>query len=197
MKKKGKFIVLYGANNLGKSTQIELLVNALKKDGKKVKKIKYPVYDLEPTGSLINEVLRKGKKMDALSHQKLYAQNRRDFEPQLEVFLNEGYWVIAEDYVGTGLVWGLVGGASRNDLNKANAGLLKEDLAILLDGEQLKTGIEDGHINEIDERRWHKARTIHQELGKELHWIVVQANQPIAVVHDDIMQAVNKINKDK
>ncbi len=34
MKKRGKFIVVYGVNNLGKSAQTELLVERLRDEGK-------------------------------------------------------------------------------------------------------------------------------------------------------------------
>jgi thymidylate kinase len=50
MAERGKFIVLYGANNLGKSTQVELLVNNLRtlQHWKLTHKVKYPIYDLDP-----------------------------------------------------------------------------------------------------------------------------------------------------
>ena len=42
--KKGKFIVLYGNNNVGKSTQAKLLVEKLKEKGENVRYFKYPIY---------------------------------------------------------------------------------------------------------------------------------------------------------
>lgn len=190
---KGKFIVIYGANNLGKSTQVKLLIETLQKQGKKVATVKYPVYNLEPTGPVINEVLRKGKKMDTFSLQKLYAQNRRDYEPTLKDILNKGTWIIAEDYVGTGIVWGIVGGVKIEDLETINAGLLKEDLCVMLDGEQFKSGREEGHINEVNMERWQKAREVHQQLAERYKWIVVNANQTVEQVQKDILTKLSQI----
>ena len=56
---KGKFIVIYGNNNSGKTTQAKLLVEKIKEQGLQVRYIKYPMYDLRPTGILINEYLRE------------------------------------------------------------------------------------------------------------------------------------------
>jgi thymidylate kinase len=43
---KGKFIVLYGINNLGKTTQAKLLVEKFQKEGLKAEYMKYAVYSL-------------------------------------------------------------------------------------------------------------------------------------------------------
>ena len=61
---KGKMIVFYGINNLGKSTQAELLINYFNKKGLNAEYLKYPVYDIEPTVHFINNILRYGKKQE-------------------------------------------------------------------------------------------------------------------------------------
>ena len=50
---KGIFIVLYGVNNLGKTTQAQLLVERLNKAGVQATYLKYPIYDIEPSGVLL------------------------------------------------------------------------------------------------------------------------------------------------
>ena len=59
----GKFIVIYGSNNLGKSTQTGLLEARLIKEfsNRRILRIKFARYDLEPTGPLLNAILREGK----------------------------------------------------------------------------------------------------------------------------------------
>ena len=106
--KEGFFIVLYGINNLGKSTQAQALVESLNKAGLPAKYLKYPIYDLKPTGPKINEILRNTDKQPISEEefQALYTKNRFDFQPQLCKMLAEGVTVIAEDYIGTGLAWG-------------------------------------------------------------------------------------------
>ena len=58
----GKFIAIYGINNIGKSTQTSLLVQKLMNAGIQVEYIKYPIYDLDPTGKMLNEILRGKQK---------------------------------------------------------------------------------------------------------------------------------------
>ncbi|HLC64402.1 MAG TPA: hypothetical protein VJK25_03630 [Patescibacteria group bacterium] len=106
--KEGLFIVIYGINNLGKSTQAELLVEGLVKSGMRAEYLKYPVYDLKPTGPRINEILRGGERQEISEEdfQALYTANRRDYQPTLCRKISEGINIIAEDYIGTGLAWG-------------------------------------------------------------------------------------------
>ncbi len=53
MAERGRFIVLYGVNNIGKSTQLALLVSALAAEGRTVERRKSPNYEL-PSGKVIN-----------------------------------------------------------------------------------------------------------------------------------------------
>ena len=125
MKKVGKFIVLYGTNNLGKTTQAKLLVEKLNQNGFPAEYLKYPIYDLAPTGRKINQILRGGadQKISELELQELYAQNRRDFEPTLKEKLEGGINIVTEDYIGTGLAWGVTKGAPLTQLEKQNQNL--------------------------------------------------------------------------
>lgn len=59
---RGKFIALYGINNIGKSTQTSLLVQRVISQGIRVEYIKYPIYNLDPTGKMLNEILRGKEK---------------------------------------------------------------------------------------------------------------------------------------
>jgi len=45
MKERGKFIVVYGPNNIGKTTQVNKIVSWLKEEGINASYLKYPVYD--------------------------------------------------------------------------------------------------------------------------------------------------------
>jgi len=189
---KGKLIVLYGANNLGKSTQVELLEKELREKNIPVKRIKYPIYDLEPTGPQINAVLREGVEMGEEELQGLYAQNRRDFEVELKKMLDDGVQVIAEDYTGTGIAWGLVRGVSLETLEKMNSDLLIEDVAIMLEGERFRDGKEETHRNENDETIWKDGAQKHDMLAKRYGWIRVNANQSREGVHRDIMKILDE-----
>ena len=139
----GKLIVLYGINNLGKTTQAKLLVEAVKKAGKPAEYLKYPIYDLEPTGPMIDKYLRHGNpdKVSVRELQMLYALNRYNFEPQLRGKLASGVNIASEDYWGTGVAWGMAQGIDKKFLLGINAACLREDLAFLFDGVNQKFGL--------------------------------------------------------
>ena len=189
--KKGKFIVIYGANNVGKTTQVKLLVSKLKKIGKKVKLLKYPIYDLGPTGSILNKFLRKHLSLTEYEAQYIFMHNRKDFQPELEKILKNGYWVVAEDYKGTGICWGATHNVPLKKMIQLNKDLLEEDLAILLDGKQFKEAIEKKHHNE-DGRRWEKGRQIHKKVGKMFGWKQVKSDDSIDEVSGNIWKIVER-----
>jgi len=191
--KKGQFIVICGMNNLGKTTVIDGLMEHLKTKGENVVFLKYPIYDLEPTGPRINKYLRGGNPENLTSDtvQEIYVQNRKDFEPQLISMLEQGKLVIAEDYIGTGIVWGMIGGASLERMEKLNKGLKETDLTILLDGERFLTGIESGHTHENAMELWDKGRQIHLDLAARYNWKIVNANQTREQVLKDVVTIVD------
>ncbi|MBI1971115.1 hypothetical protein HYS47_05175 [Candidatus Woesearchaeota archaeon] len=185
------FIVIYGINNIGKSTQAKWLVDWLNKNGYTAEYLKYPIYH-SLTGQQISGILRSGKKqgMDELAFQTLYYQNRKEFEPELRKKLGHGIIIVAEDYIGTSLAWGSAKGADYAALKKLNSSLLHEDLAILLDGIRFTKAIEKGHLHESDAKLVEQVRRQHIEIGKELDWKKVDANPPVEKVSAAILAIV-------
>ncbi len=169
------FITLYGINNIGKSTQALRLVERLKAEGHDAVYVKFPVYEVEPTGVYLNAFLRSGE-VQKISEEELqmwFALNRFQFEPTLREWLADGKIVVAEDYTGTGIAWGLVKGASRVWLENLNATLIKEDLALLLDGDRFVHATEEGHLHETNEEFMKRARHVHLELGEAYGWVKI------------------------
>lgn len=190
---KGMLITIYGPNNIGKSTQTSLLAQNLIERGFSVLKIKYPIYSLEPTGPKLNKILRVGNadNLTEFQIQKIFAQNRVDFDNTLINIIKAGIIVIAEDYVGTGIAWGLTNGARLNDLEKINKDLYSSDLSILMDGERFIQAKENNHKNEDSGAlTWQKSREHHLMLAKRYKWIVINANQSIEAVHNDILSHI-------
>ena len=188
---RGKFIVIYGANNLGKTEQANRLSARLNQEGIYTSYLKYPIYDLDPTGSAINKLLRGGESnVDFYNLQKLFARNRRDYEPQLTERL-ENEWIVAEDYKGTGIIWGRSHGLSLMNLEILNSGMKEEDLAIVLDGERFTIGIESVHLHERGDR-WGRARRAFRELAPRYGWEIVNANQDRVKVAEDIFGLVER-----
>lgn len=115
--KKGKLIVIEGTDCSGKETQTKLLVEKLEKEGMKVKRLAFPVYD-SPTGKIIGscllgkpdmcqELLRQdhsffsegGGNVDYLTAIMYYAADRRYHLPLINKLLKECDALILDRYV--------------------------------------------------------------------------------------------------
>lgn len=188
------FIAIYGINNLGKSTQAKKLVERLIGEGHSAEYIKYPIYNLEPTGSMLNEYLRGGNPRDLNPReaQTLYVLNRFHYQPILMEKLQSGIHVIAEDYVHTGIAWGISAGVCSDYLHRINEPLVKEDLAFLFDGERFLEATEQTHKHETNHELMHKVRVIHQELGDKHGWHRIGANQSIEDIHQQLWEKVQQ-----
>ena len=118
---RGKLIVIEGTDCSGKETQTRLLMEKFKKEGIKVERLSFPMYDT-PTGKIIGacylgkpylckELFKEEKSwfeegatsVDPLVAIDLYAADRRYNLPKIEKLLNEGINVIIDRYVGSNM----------------------------------------------------------------------------------------------
>jgi len=192
---KGKFIAIYGINNIGKTTQTALLKKHLEKSGRQAEIIRYPLYDFLPAGQLINEYLRSGNpyKFTPREFQLLNFINQIASAPQLTEKLNQGIDIIADEYFGTAIAWGLCLDVEEKILDYFYQFLPPENLAILLDGERFLESVENNHKHETNEELVAKAKTSHLYLAKKYKWQPINANQSIEQVHADIWKLVETI----
>jgi len=189
---KGSFIVLYGINNLGKTTQAKKLVDRLNTEGKKAVYLKYPIYDLAPSGPMLNAYLREGNphELSAREAQLLYALNRTQYEKTLVSLLESGTHVIAEDYSGTGICWGIGAGVDQDFMEQINSHLLPEDLVFLFVGDRFTEATEAAHKHETNNSLISRVDAVHKERGDTHGWIVVEANESIENIHDTLWKHV-------
>jgi thymidylate kinase len=172
---RGKFITFYGINNIGKSTHARILCDHLKKEGFDPLYIKYPIYDLEPSGPYLDKLIRKGEQQITEEELQLwFTINRHQYEEQLKSDLMAGKTIIAEDYIGTGIAWGITKGANEDWLEQINKYLLRSDLTILIDGERSVQAIEKGHIHETNNQLMRKSQAVHRELAKKYAWYLIK-----------------------
>ncbi len=192
---KGKLIVFYGTNNLGKSTQARLLIENLKKLKIKAEYLKYPIYDLKPSGKIINEYLRKSNphKLSAREAQIIYTLNRTQYQEELEKKLEQGINIMAEDYIGTGIAWGVGAGVEQSFLEEISSHLIKEDIAILFDGKRFKESIEENHKHEEDDDFARKVRDVHLNLAEKYNWEIINANSSIEEIAEEIFDKIKKV----
>ena len=114
---KGRLIVIEGTDCSGKETQSKLLEEKLKKEGKKVARISFPMYE-SPSGRIIGACLlgkpylcqkylkddhgffpEGGGEIDSLAALCYYAADRRYNLPIIEKYLQDGYTLIIDRYV--------------------------------------------------------------------------------------------------
>ena len=195
--KKGKFIAVYGINGIGKTTQVEILVKYLQSKGLKASRLKYPIYDLPPEGPFIYKYLRDPQfraenELSTDELQQKYADNRVRYEAELKKRLKSGEWIVAEDYIGTGIAWGLTWGGNLEYLEKINKNLLPADFSILMHGERFNTAIEKDHRNEMESERIKICKNFHLLLAKIYDWKLVNANQSVEKVGEDMAKLINQ-----
>ena len=190
---KGNLIVLYGINNLGKTTQAKLLVeNLIIRMGKNAEYVKYAIYNLDPSGSLINDYLKGGNpyQLTTREFQFLQVLNRTQYEPTLKEKINKGTWVIAEDYVGTGIAWGMANGIDKELLYKMNSHLLKENLGILFEGKPYPENLDKENIHETSMELLTKVNAAFKEISRDFNWHIIDANQVLEDVHEQILAII-------
>ena len=191
-REKGLFVTLYGINNLGKTTQRELLIKRLSAEGYPCLGYKYVRYDISPSGPMLNSYLRNGNphNLSPREFQTIQAFNKAQVGPILSSYLARGDVVVVEDYTWTSIAWGVGAGVDEAYLRELNSNFVKEDVAILLDGERFVSGLEHGHAHEGNNTLTARVREIHLGLAQELGWHIAQANRTKEEVHEEIWTIV-------
>lgn len=161
--------------------------------GLKADYVKYPIYDIKPSGLFLDGILRSSRQ--EISEEELqmwFTVNRLQFQSILKKKLVHEINIVAEDYIGTGLAWGSAKGADYSWLKAINSNLFKEDISILLDGERFVFAREDRHIHEVDSKLMEKVRKRFIEIGREFGWHMVNANQSKEKVFSDILSILRE-----
>ena len=124
----GKFIVVEGLDGSGKSSQVDLLIEYLKKNGKDVVVTKEPTMDSE-SGRKIKQALKKEIVIEPLELQKLYVQDRKEhLENKVMPALKEGKFVVSSRYAFSTFAYGYSDGLDVNLLIDMNKEFLLPDL---------------------------------------------------------------------
>lgn len=171
-----------------------MLVDYLNARGIPAEYIKYATYNLEPAGKLINDYLRKGNpyKFSPRELQLLHYVDRISFQKTLEEKMDSGINIIAEDYFGTAIAWGMGAGVDKKLLEYLHSFLYREDLAILFAGKRFPSAVESEHKHENDKNLLNRVSKIHLRLGKKYGWKKIDANRSINEVHRDILKIVSR-----
>jgi dTMP kinase len=188
MTDKGVFVAIYGPEGVGKATQAKLLEDRVRSLGKLVKRVRYPVYTQKPSGPLLDEILhKKGKKLEEEEMQRLFSRNREEFEPTLETWLQSGVCVLAENYKGTGIVWGVSRGIDALKMEEINRDNIDPQVSIVIDGPKREDFA--GHPYGDDEE-WYAVRKTYLQMADKFGWVVVGGDAPVLVVANRVWAVV-------
>lgn len=106
---KNKFIAIEGLDGSGKSTQIELLTQHFHREGVDTRFVHFPRLHEGFFGEMISSFLRGDFGSADQVHPKLvslmFAEDRNDFAPQINAWMNEGIVVIVDRYVNSNLAF--------------------------------------------------------------------------------------------
>ncbi len=217
----GKLIVLEGLSAAGKKTQTRLLLEALKKTGKKAVSFSFPDYD-SPVGHLIAEYLagKWGKKEDLTQAAVvLYALDRYQNAPAIRQALEQNDFVILDRYSPANYAFqgALTKTAEEKKalwdwIDQVEKALPQADLVIFLDvprtitqanyaGRDAKNPLaqkgQDQDIHEADAAFETKVHQNYLQLAKERKWAVVKCVEngillPPEKVHEKIQTALKE-----
>jgi dTMP kinase len=214
---KGRLIVIEGTDCSGKQTQTEMLVDKLKKSGKKVNRYSFPNYN-SPTGKIVGgSYLGKAyigpgyfeegaANVDPKVASLYYAADRLYNINVIKNMLEEGYDVVVDRYVFSNMAH--QGGKILNntdryamyqwldDLEFKLLNLPKPDITILLYmpyecSLELKRNREetpDQHEN--DEQHLRNAEKAYLELARSYDWDIVNC------IKNDQIRSIEDINDD-
>lgn len=192
--KRAKIVAIYGITNLGKSTQCLRLKNHFNSQGLKCEIVKYPRYDLEPTGPRIYNYIKKDnpEKLTPFGFQKLQVKNRQDFEDTLLQMAEDNDILLLEMYIGTGIAYGMGDGISKQAMIEMNKGLLEPDMSLLLNGKRFMESKESNHVFEQDDEKTERIRNIHLELAQDFNWPVIKSDESEEEVSEALLFEISK-----
>ncbi|MEP7162392.1 MAG: thymidylate kinase [Candidatus Moraniibacteriota bacterium] len=164
MPKKGRLIVIDGADGSGKATQTRLLVERLKKEGRKVVTFDFPRYEDNFFGQLIGECITGEHgdfvHLDPYVASTLYACDRMETRPKIEEALKKGKVVVLDRYVSSNQLH-QAGKVKNLPARKKFLGWLDE-----MEHEIFKLPRPDS-IFYLDVPQWVSARLLREQIAKD------------------------------
>ncbi len=106
---KGLFLVLEGGDGAGKSSQVAMLADFLRRGGRKVQTLHFPRLQTRPYGEMIASYLRGEfgglDQVDPRLAALLYALDRREAAKDLRDILNAGETLVADRYLFSNIAY--------------------------------------------------------------------------------------------
>lgn len=197
----GKFITFEGGEGAGKTTQIQLLNDFLKKQGYDV------VITREPGGINISEQIRevilnpKNTKMDWKTEALLYSASRNQHLIEKVIpALEQGKIVLCDRYIHSSYAYqGYARGNRLEEVMNINKNFIKPNLVLCLDIDPV-IGLQRINDNNREKNRldmeeiefYNKVREGYRLFLDDNNFKMINANRSIEKVHNDILYKVLK-----
>ena len=216
-----KLIVIEGLDGSGKSTQLELLISALEKDGKRVRKIKLPDYE-SPSSTLVKMQLggefgKDPNAVNAYAAGAFYAVDRyASFTLDWKTDYESDKIIVADRYATSNSIYQTEKIAEADwdsyldwseDFEYNKLGIPKPDAVIYLDmpvdiSQKLMTGRYGGNeskkdVHEADVAFLEKCRKSALYAASRQGWHIVECSngkEPYSIekIHNEIMKIVDE-----
>ena len=194
----GKFIVIEGLDGSGKSAQVDLVIDYLKKQGKDVVVTKEPTMDSE-SGRKVKQALRKEIIVDPLELQGLYVQDRKEhLENKVVPALKEGKFIVSSRYAFSTFAYGYSDGLDVDLLIKMNDNFLLPDLTVIADVspdscvKRIESRGEEKELFEQKEKLT-KVNDIYKKIPQMFENVVmVNGENPVQDVFEEIKKIINE-----
>ncbi|XP_076435713.1 thymidylate kinase-like [Babylonia areolata] len=194
---RGAFIVFEGCDKSGKSTQCELLVDRLNKDGVKAQLMKFPDRTT-PIGMMINNYLQQSCQIEDHAVHLLFAANRWEAMPKMKELLKSGMTLVVDRYSFSGVAFSSAKpNFSVQWCRQPEVGLLRPDQVFYLQvSSEVAAERGDFGTERYENRDFQtKVASIFQEL-KDPTWTTLDASQSVGDLGDEVYErAMNVVNK--
>lgn len=194
---RGLFFVFEGLDRSGKSTQSKMLTKKLE-EGSSVKWMCFP-NRATPTGQLIDMYLRRMIELPDETVHQLFSANRWESATSIVETLNSGTSVVCDRYAFSGVAYSAAKGLSLSWCQTPDIGLPVPDAVFFLHVDQSVGASRAGFGDERYENTTMQGTVRNQfrepSLRAGVNWHDVDGARDIAVIHEEICEAVKEARK--
>jgi dTMP kinase len=128
---RGFFIVFEGLDRSGKTTQSQLLVQTLQKEGIDCTHMHFPIRTT-PSGKRIDAYLKNEIELSDQEIHQLFADNRKESQEHMISTLESGTWIVCDRYAYSGVAYSSAKGMNMEECMRPDEGNIAADLVIYL-----------------------------------------------------------------
>ncbi len=187
-------IAIEGIDRSGKRTHSMVLLERLRRMGRRVEYVTFPDYKT-PLGKEIKKFLRGRIKFRPEVRQLLYVANRWERANDICSWLKEGKIVIADRYIPSGIAYGSANNLELEWMLKIEKGLPVTDVVIVID-----IPVDTAHkrerakdLYEADELFQERVRRAYLNLAEQFGWEVIDGKGSINEIAENIWRHLSKI----